>query len=409
MQLPGWTGRFNRQRRLIQLGFFAVFAALPLFDLLRFDFTTNRLRFFGTQIWLDEWTLIWLALMFGMWIIGAASLILGRAFCGYACPQMVFNEFAHDLDALARTLTARVPQDRRPRALRAVSLVLLAPVSTLFSVLLMGYFAPLPDVARRLLHLDVGLWVGAIGAATAVLFFLDFAFVRETFCRSVCPYGLLQGILEDGRSLHVAYSEETGPCIECRLCEKVCPMGIDIRKGSFQIECTRCGSCIDACTLILSKRKRPSLLAFRFGTLSEWDAKRVLVAVSTVGFGAALVFAIATRERISFRLSPLYTDSAALPAGAGTVETRFLLRATNKGETPLRLDVRPEGLPPGAAISGLLDPTLPAGTEKRFTLVVSIPRGESASGVTPFRLVVRAADREESFPAAFFVPGRKPS
>ena len=72
MALPGWTGRFAKQRRLIQLGFFAVFAVLPLFDLFRFDFTVSRFHFFRHEIWLDEWTLIWLALMFAMWLVAAA-------------------------------------------------------------------------------------------------------------------------------------------------------------------------------------------------------------------------------------------------------------------------------------------------------------------------------------------------
>lgn len=409
MGLPGWTGRNNRRRRLVQLGFFAVFALLPAFDLFRFDFTRSRLHLFRQEIWLDEWTLLWLALMLAMWVIGAASLILGRVYCAYACPQMVFSEYAHDLDALARKLASRLPSRRRPAAARAVSLVLLLPVAVLFSLLFMGYFAPLPEVALRLSRLDVGLWVGAIGAITAVLFFLDFAFLREGFCRSVCPYGLLQGILEDGRSLHVRFDESTGPCLQCRLCEKVCPMGIDIRKGAFQIECTRCGSCIDACTQFLAKKERPGLLAFDLSSvgLKEWDAKRVLVGVSTLGFGVALVAAVALRQEVSFRLSPVYTETAA--SSSEVAETSFLLRATNKGKTPVTVTVRPEGLPGAASLVGLGDATVPAGTEKRFNLTVRVPRAEVRSSVTPFTLVVGVNERSESFPAALFVAGRSPS
>ena len=299
---------------------------------------------------------------------------------------------------------------RRATAARAVSIALLAPVAVVFSVLWMGYFAPLPHVLLRLSRFEIGPWVGAIGAITAILFFLDFAFLREGFCRSVCPYGLLQGILEDGKSLHISFSEATGPCMGCRLCEHVCPMGIDIRKGSFQIECTRCGSCVDACTKVLQKKKRPSLLVFDFSAISfrQWDAKRILVAISTVGFGAALAWAVATRETISFRLSPVYTESAST-SSSDTAETRFLLRATNKGKAPVRLDVTPEGLPAGAAVLGLGDGQIPASTEKRFTLVVRVPRSAVLSSVTQFRLVIRAAGRAETFPAALLVSGRKTS
>jgi polyferredoxin len=407
MALPGWTGRFTKQRRLIQLGFFAVFAALPLFDLFRFDFTVSRFHFFRNEIWLDEWTLIWLALMFAMWLVGAASLILGRVYCAYACPQMVFSEFANDLDALAKKLVKKLPQEKRRAAAKAVSLALLAPVSILFSLLFMAYFAPLPEVVRRLVRFDVGPWIGLLGLLTAVLFFLDFAFLREGFCRSVCPYGLLQGILEDGRSLHVAYSEATGPCIQCNLCVKVCPMEIDIRNGPYQIECTRCGNCIDACNLVLGKKKRPGLLGFDFGsaTLTQWDPKRLLVAVSTIGFGVALVAAIAFRQDVSLRLSPVYVEQAAGPSEFA--ESRFLLRATNKGKTPVALSVTSEGLPKDVALDGMQDPSVPAGTEKRFTITVRVPRAEVASSVVPFTLTVKANNRSETFEAALFVAGRK--
>ena len=407
MALPGWTGRFAKQRRIIQLGFFVVFALLPLFDLFRFDFTISRFYFFRNEIWLDEWTLIWLALMFAMWLVGAASLILGRVFCAYACPQMVFSEFANDLHAFAKKIARKISVNERGAAVRVVSLALLAPVSVLFSVLFMAYFAPLPEVVRRLVRFDVGPWIGLLGLLTAVLFFLDFAFLREGFCRSACPYGLLQGILEDGRSLHVTYSEATGPCIACNLCAKVCPMEIDIRNGPYQIECTRCGNCIDACNLILGKKKRPGLLAFDFGSasLKHWDAKRVLVAVSTVGFGVALALAIAFRQDVSFRLSPVYMEQAAGPSEFA--ESRFLLRATNKGKAPVTLAVTSEGLPKDVALDGMQDPSVPAGTEKRFTITVRVPRAEVASSVVPFTLTVKAKDRSETFEAALFVAGRK--
>jgi cytochrome c oxidase accessory protein FixG len=407
MALPGWTGRFARQRRLIQLAFFAVFALLPLFDLFRFDFTVSRFYFFRREIWLDEWTLIWLALMFAMWLVAAASLILGRVYCAYACPQMVFSEVASDLDALAKKVVRKISLNGRGAAVRVVSLALLAPVSVLFSLLFISYFAPLPEVVRRLVRFDVGPWIGLLGLLTAVLFFLDFAFLREGFCRSVCPYGLLQGILEDGRSLHVKFDEATGPCVQCNLCAKVCPMEIDIRKGPFQIECTRCGNCIDACDLILGKKKRPGLLAFDFGGagVKHWDPKRLLVAVSTVGFGVALVLAIAFRQDVALRLSPVYMERAA--GQTAFAESQFLLRATNKGKTAVDLVVTSQGLPKDVVLDGLSDPSVPAGTEKRFTITVRVPRAEVVSSVVPFTLTVKAKDRSETFPAALFVAGKK--
>jgi polyferredoxin len=408
------SGRWTRLRRWVQLACLAIFTVLPLFDWFRFDFAAGRLHLFGTEIWLDEWTLLWLALMFAMWLVGALSLIFGRVYCSFACPQMVFTEIAHDLDALGRRLTRRFRPPLRTRLARGFSLSALAVVSVAVSVLMMGYFAPLGEVVRHLARFDVGPWIGLLGAATAVVTFLDFAFVRETFCRAVCPYGLLQGLLEDGRSLHVALDPTPGACIECQACVRVCPMAIDIRAGAFQIECTRCGSCIDACDAILGRLKPPrrSVLAFRLPgfSLASLDAKRVLVALATVGFGAVLAASVLGRERIALQLSPVYTESGGRTASntaADIAEARFLLRAANRGSEPVALAARPEGLPPTARIEGLADPTVPAGQERRFDLVVRVPLADTRGSVTPFVWVVEGAGEAKRFDAALLARGRR--
>ena len=401
--LPHWSGRFTRQRRLIQVAFLAVFALLPVFDLLRFDFVQSRLRFFGGEIWLDEWALLWLALMFAMWLVGAVSLVFGRVYCAYACPQTVFSELAHDVDELGRRAARRLAPPWRERVARSVSYALVGLLSVAATALMMAYFAPLPEVLRRLAALDVGPWVGAIGAISTALAFANLAWVRERFCHTACPYGLLQGVIEDGRSLHVRLSPEKGQCIDCAACARVCPMEIDIRDGSFQIECTRCGSCVDACEAVLQRLKpaRPSVLVFDMGGAARgWDLKRTLVAVSTAGFGLALVVAVVRREPLSFQLSPVYSAQAEA-AAAPEVTGRYLLRASNRGRAPVTLDVRAEGLA-GATVEGLTDPLLPPGQERNYDLVVRVPRDRVAGSVTPFTWVVGPSGRQQRIPATFF-------
>lgn len=398
---PRFSGHNTRRRRLIQWAFLVVFVALPLFDLLRFDFASARLLVLGQEIWLDEWALLWLVLMFAMWLVGAVSLVFGRVYCAYACPQTVFSEIAHDLDAFGMRLTRGLEPRRRAVVARAISLGLLALVSLAASVLFMAYFAPLPDVVGRLLSLDFGPWVGAVGASSTLLAFLVFGFVREDFCRTACPYGLLMGVLEDGRSLHVRFDETSGKCIDCGACERVCPMAIDIRQGSFQIECTRCGSCVDACDKVLVRLKRPGLLGFELPGFS-WralDAKRALVSFATLGFGVVLVWAVARRELVAIHLSPVYSD--ARPA-EGTASTRFLLRAANRGREPVALEVSAEGLPGSAAIAGLEDTLLPPGQERRFDVVVSMPLAEARASVVPFTWVIRSPEGTQRFAASIF-------
>lgn len=409
---PNWTGHYSKQRRRIQFLFLGTFAALPVFDLLRFDFANARLLILRQEIGLDEWALVWLFLMFAMWVIGAMSVVFGRVYCAYACPQMVFTELAHDIEALAKRLTIRLDMKVRAKAARAVSLALIAAMSVVSCLLLMSYFAPLPEVAARLLRLDVGPWIGLIGATGSMIAFLDFVFVREKFCQSACPYGLLQGVIEDGRSLHVKLDPALGTCIDCGACHRVCPMGIDIRKGSFQIECTRCGSCIDSCEQILGRLKQPrhSVLAFDFGgfSLRKWDPKRVLVTVATLGFALALVVAVARRDAVALRLSPVYMDEAARstsqtgPAADAFIESHYLLRATNHTKAAVDLTGRVEGLPAATEVSGLEAARLAPGEERRFTLVVRVPRANATPGPTAFSWIIEGGGALRRFPASFF-------
>jgi polyferredoxin len=402
---PSWSGHWGIRRRVVQLGFLAVFAALPILDLFRFDFPAGRLRAFGKDLWLDEWALVWLGAMFGMWVIGAATLVLGRVWCAWACPQTVFTELAHDLDAVARRLARPVPKRLRERSARGISLVLVGGISVIASALFLGYFAPLPVVLSRLARFDLGPWVGAVGAATALVTFLDFGFVRERFCRHVCPYGLLQAVLEDGRSLHVRLDTATGPCTGCSACAKVCPMEIDIRNGPFQVECTRCGACVDACTKVLAAKKRPSILAFAFGGGKTLDAKRVLVASATAAFGLAFAVVLLTRQEISLRVSPVYTADGMADAEA---TSRFLLRVRNRRATPVELIVSAVGLPDGAVvIPG--NARLPAGAEARVPIAVSLPRSSAPAGPVPFTLRFDAAGSVTDAAVVFYSPKRRPT
>ncbi len=402
-------GRHTRRRRGIQTGFLLAFAAISVFGLLRFDFPGRRLFVLREEVGLDEWALIWLFLMFAMWAIGAVSLVLGRVYCAYACPQMIFTEIAHDLDAVARRFLRRwAPPSVRAKA-RVLSLSGLLLVSIAASVLLLGYFAPLPAVVRQLRHPELGSWIGATFVLMVVVAFIDFAFVRERFCRSACPYGLLQGVIEDGRSLHIRLDERSGRCIDCGACVRVCPMAIDIRAGSFQIECTRCGSCVDSCDAVLGRLTppRPGVLAFAFGTADarRWDSKRVLVAAATLAFGIALTVGVTQRETLMLQLSPLYESAVMLDSTA--TESRFLLRAANRGRQPVHLRVSVEGLPASARVEGVLDGQVPPGTERRFTLVARVPSADLTGDVVAFTWVVDAGGRNRRFDAALLVRERR--
>jgi hypothetical protein len=129
--------------------------------------------------------------------------------------------------------------------------------------------------------------------------------------------------------------------------------------------------------------------------------KRSLVAVSTLGFGLALAVAVAQREPVALHLSPVY-EGAGGGAGGALAESRYLLRAANRGSRAVTLSVKTEGLPEGARVEGLADRVVPPGRERRFDLVVRVPRSDVPASVTPFEWVIGAEGGEKRFPASLF-------
>ena len=185
------------------------------------------------------------------------------------------------------------------------------------------------------------------GAAVTLITFLDFTLVRQRFCTTVCPYGYLQGMLGDGNTLLVHYRDENHACIECKKCVRVCPMGIDIRKSPFQIECVHCGECIDACDEIMARLKKPGLIHYAWGekgapdaasawyrrsacaTPSAWSSLLVLLCYASglfVGAGDAPRRAGAGRRRSAPR------STASAPTAAST--TSSATRIANRGSKP---------------------------------------------------------------------------
>jgi cytochrome c oxidase accessory protein FixG len=95
--------------------------------------------------------------------------------------------------------------------------------------------------------------------------YFDLVWFREQFCSFLCPYARFQSVMISKATPTIAYDmkrgeprgkHKGGDCIDCELCVRVCPTGIDIRNG-LQLECIQCGRCADACDMIMTNIKRP--------------------------------------------------------------------------------------------------------------------------------------------------------
>ncbi len=286
-------GKFYRLR-----SYFSYFLLIALFGLpwleykgqpiFLFNVLARKFIFWGVPFFPQDFHLVALGLVAFLIFVSLFTVLFGRIWCGWACPQTIFMEmlfrkieyWIEGNDKAQRRLNESPwTQEKmlKKGAKHALFLVFAFAISNTFLMYLMGKGDWL-----RLIQEPVGLHIAGFSAIwifTAV-FYLVFARFREIVCMVICPYGRLQGVLLDNNSILVQYDhtrgeprgkttseQSTGDCIDCHWCVRVCPTGIDIRNGSNQLECIGCTSCIDACDAVMDKIHKPKNL-IRYDSLN---------------------------------------------------------------------------------------------------------------------------------------------
>jgi polyferredoxin len=310
--LSPWRRRFQWATTLLLL-------LIPWIDiqgigLLRIDLANLQLHAFGQVLRIEELYLFLLfCLAFGVGFL-LVTMVFGRVWCGWACPQTTLTDLA---EWLSRRFGLEVRGNRlqgefwRKGMVHSVYLLL----ALLVGANLVWYFiAPqrfFAELAAGTLHL--GAW--ASWAVIALTLYLDLALVRRLMCRDFCPYGRFQTVLADQGTLTLHLPAAEAPrCIKCGSCVRSCPMEIDIRAG-FQIECINCGRCLDACRTVMAPSGQTGLIRYSFGTDGR-GAKALLNPRSLLLTAAMLVlllifsFAVGNRQLASLKVSVSHTVSA---------------------------------------------------------------------------------------------------
>lgn len=416
---------YHRTRKLVHLFCFLIFLALPFFNVMRFDIPRQRFYFFGFELWINEFGIIFFSMMFLMFVIVASSIVFGRVYCGYACPQMIFSETSIQFeDWLKRKITkhfGNVSAANRRRLWRAAFYATTAFASVILAFIFTSYFVEPGDLFRRLLSIDLQTAGGITGAVVTLITFLDFTLVRQHFCTTVCPYGYLQGILGDGNTLLVHYRDAAQECIQCKKCVRVCHMGIDIRNGPFQIQCVHCGECIDACDQIMGRLKTPKagLIHYTWGETggaveseTKWyrklgirDAKRVVVLLITLFYLCGLGVALSMRRSVLVQLSPERVTLYRVD-DAGVVYNKFRVKVSNRSAQRAEVTLSTEGLQ-GARLT--IDKPIAvepgASIEQRFE--VAARRFQGSEEVNHFRILARASNEQDVFEETFLMPAER--
>ncbi|MEN8159083.1 MAG: cytochrome c oxidase accessory protein CcoG, partial [Myxococcota bacterium] len=271
IQARAVQGGYRRLRWWADAALIAVLLGVPWVriggePLVWLDIPARKFHVFGLVIVPQELYFLWLLLAGLALALFLGSALLGRLWCGWACPQTVFTDvFAAAARFIQGWRTSRPPA-RVALWRRLLTHVVWMAASLVVGFHVVGYFVPPYTLLERLAAGPSGTAFGFL-AVTSLLAYLDFAFVRQTFCKALCPYARFQGVLLDRDSLVIGYDvwrgeprgkvgSTDGDCVDCRLCVQVCPTGIDIRNG-LQLECIACTQCIDACDGVMARLGRP--------------------------------------------------------------------------------------------------------------------------------------------------------
>jgi len=262
------------------------------------DLTGQRGYFFGIEIWPQEvYILVGILILAAIGLFFATSL-LGRVWCGFACPQTVWTDLFNLVETVVQgDRNARMKRDAGPMTLDKLWRKVVTHAAWLVIGLLTGgawvfYFNDAPTLIDQIVHFDVPWPVLAwILALTLSTYFMA-AYARENVCKYMCPYARFQSAMFDKDTLIISYAHERGEtrgkhkkgepwegrghCIDCDSCVLVCPMGIDIRNG-LQFDCISCGLCIDACDDVMDKVGLPRGL-IHYDTENNQNARVAAVA-----------------------------------------------------------------------------------------------------------------------------------
>ncbi|MBD3729616.1 MAG: cytochrome c oxidase accessory protein CcoG [Sphingomonadales bacterium] len=346
------------------------------------DLANRRFYMFGIEIWPQEFYFVaGLLIMAGIGLFLVTSAV-GRAWCGYSCPQTVWTDLFQHVDRLidgdrnARQRLYNAPWGPGKIARRALKYAIYLVISFWTGGAWIMYFADAPTLVREFWAGDAApVAYATVAVLTATTFVLG-GFMREQVCIYMCPWPRIQTAMLDEKSLIVTYKDwrgeprgsvkkaeknpgQFGDCIDCTQCVQVCPTGYDIRKGP-DIACITCGLCIDACDKVMKDIGRPRGL-IDYATLEDCEREKagaparspmkallhprtIVYFVIWGGIGVALLFLLGNRSHTDISVAPDRNPPFMLMSD-GSVRNAYTVKLRNMESRPREMRVTIAGIP----------------------------------------------------------------
>jgi cytochrome c oxidase accessory protein FixG len=340
------SGKLYEYRKYVSYVLLAFLILSPFIKIngnqfLMFNVLERRFNIFGFPFYPQDFHLFVISMIIGVVFIALFTVAFGRIFCGWMCPQTIFLEMVFrrieywiDGDRGAQIKLDRQEWNSEKIRKRVLKWIIFFIISFIIANVFLAYLIGsdrliqyITDGPAQHVSTMVSLLI-----FTGVFYFI-FAWFREQVCIIACPYGRMQGVLLDNKSIVVAYDYErgeaengrkkwrknedrqelgNGDCIDCNQCVNVCPTGIDIRNGT-QLECINCTACIDECDTIMEKVDLPKGL-IRYASEDEITKKEKFKFTPRLkGYTAVLVILTGVLVGMMFLRNDLEANILRLP------------------------------------------------------------------------------------------------
>lgn len=339
-------GRYYNYRKWVSYILLAFFVSAPFIkvngnQLLMFNVLERRFNIFGAPFWPQDFHIFVMMMIIGVVFIVLFTVAFGRIFCGWMCPQTIFLEMVFrrieywiEGDRGKQIRLDKQPWNAEKIRKKGLKWFIFFIISFLIANIFLAY---LIGSDRLIQYIKDGPFshtstLISLLIFTSVFYFI-FAWFREQVCVIACPYGRLQGVLLDTKSIVVAYDYKRGErklgrskfkknedraqlgkgdCIDCKQCVQVCPTGIDIRNGT-QLECVNCTACIDACDNIMESVNLPKGLIRYASEENIAKGKKFTFTPRLKGYTAVLVILIGILSGMLFLRNDVEADVLRLP------------------------------------------------------------------------------------------------
>ncbi len=370
-------GYFYNLRSYLSWVYLAVFFTLPFIKihgapLFMLNVIDRIYILFGVRFWPQDFFIFVLGMLIFVVFIILFTVIFGRVFCGWVCPQTIFMEMVFrkieywlEGDRKAQMTLRTQPWNSKTLSRRILKIILFFAVSFAIANTFLMYIIG-SDAVWNIATEPVTQHVGGFSAIVvfSLVFFFIYYWFREQVCLIVCPYGRMQGVMLDKNSIAVTYDhvrgeprtkhikktadQPHGDCVDCLECIRVCPTGIDIRNG-LQLECVNCTACMDACDTVMEKTHREKGLIRYASENSVLTKTKLKLNKRIVAYSLVLLALISVEAFLLITRSELEVNSVRTRNTLFTVEpdgkigNLYNIKLINKTSDEMNIEFRIEG------------------------------------------------------------------